>query len=520
MGYRSETWLRAAVSGPLAVIGGLSVGELTAIPLSRLASPFQSVAAFLVDHSPAPAREWAIDTFGTNDKLALMIGVGLAVAVLAVLAGILQVVRPPAGAVIVVLVALFGVVAAATRPTATAAYVIPSIVAGVVAVALLVLLCRGARGSRRGPEQSEAVTEKTAVPEGSGWSRRTFLVTAAVVAGASAVSLVVARRLAEAGGVIAERARLVLPRPASTARAVPSGVEVKGATPFLTDNADFYRIDTALQVPQLSTSDWRLRIHGMVDREVTIDWSDLMAMSAQERIITLTCVSNEVGGDLASNARWIGYPMREILARAKPHPDADMLLSTSVDGWTSGTPLDAITDGRDAMLAVGMNGTPLPLEHGYPVRQVIPGLYGFVSACKWVVDWEITRFDRAQSYWAKRGWGVKAPIKTASRIDRPAPLSTNPVGPVVVAGTAWAQHRGVRRVEVRVDDGEWNTATLATEYSTDTWRQWSWTWQATPGQHTLYCRATDAEGRTQTEQRVAPIPDGATGWHSRVVQVA
>ena len=520
MRQRSETWLRAVVSGPLAVIGGLAAGELVAIPLSRLASPFQAVSAFLVDHSPAAAREWAIDTFGTNDKLALMIGVGLAVAVLSVLAGILQVVRPPAGALIVVLVAIFGVVAAATRPTATVSYVIPSIVAGVVAVVLLVILCRGARGTNRVERRSHTADEKGCESYDSGWSRRTFLVTAAVVAGASAVSLVVARRLAEAGGVIAERARLVLPRPASSARAVPPGVEVKGATPFLTDNADFYRIDTALQVPQLSTTDWRLRIHGMVDREITLDWSDLMAMSAQERIITLTCVSNEVGGNLASNARWIGFPMSDILAMVRPHVDADMLLSTSVDGWTSGTPLDAITDGRDAMLAVGMNGAPLPLEHGYPVRQVIPGLYGFVSACKWVVDWEITRFDRAQSYWAKRGWGVKAPIKTASRIDRPAPLSTNPVGPVVVAGTAWAQHRGVRRVEVRVDDGEWNTATLATEYSTDTWRQWSWTWQATPGQHTLYCRATDAEGRTQTGQRVAPIPDGATGWHSRVVQVA
>ena len=312
----------------------------------------------------------------------------------------------------------------------------------------------------------------------------------------------------------------MLPRAKSVAPPIPSGVDVKGATPFLTSNADFYRIDTALQVPQLSTSDWRLRIHGMVDREITLDWNDLMAMSAQERIITLTCVSNEVGGDLASNARWIGYPMRDLLAMAKPHADADMLLSTSVDGWTSGTPLDAITDGRDAMLAVGMNGTPLPLEHGYPARQVIPGLYGFVSACKWVIDWEITRFDQAQSYWAKRGWGVKAPIKTASRIDTPAPLSNIAAGPVVVAGTAWAQHRGVRKVEVRVDDGEWNTATLATEYSTDTWRQWSWTWGATPGNHTLYCRATDADGKTQTDQRVAPIPDGATGWHSRVVRVA
>lgn len=211
--------------------------------------------------------------------------------------------------------------------------------------------------------------------------------------------------------------------------------------------------------------------------------------------------------------------MAEILARVGAEADADMLLSTSVDGWTSGTPLSAITDGRDAMLVIGMNGAPLPLEHGYPVRQVIPGLYGFVSACKWVIDWEITRFDRAQSYWTKRGWGEKAPIKTASRIDRPAPFASLPVGPVVVAGTAWAQHRGVRSVQVRVDDGPWQEATLAPEYSIDTWRQWTWTWDAQPGQHTLYCRATDATGATQPDTRVPPIPDGATGWHSRVMTV-
>ena len=515
-----ETWLRAVVSGMLAVLGGIAAGELAAIPLSRMASPFQAVTAFLVDNSPAPAREWAITTFGTNDKPALMIGVAIALALLSMLAGILQVARPPAGVVLVILVAAFGAFAAATRPTADVSYVIPAIVAGVVAVAILIVLGRKSIATQKVSSGPDEVLENADDTTSSGTSRRAFLVAAAVVAGASAVSLVVARRVADAGGVIAERARLVLPRAKSAAPPIPSGVDVDGATPFLTSNADFYRIDTALQVPQLSTSDWRLRIHGMVDREITLDWNDLMAMSAQERIITLTCVSNEVGGDLASNARWIGYPMRDLLAMAKPHADADMLLSTSVDGWTSGTPLEAITDGRDAMLAVGMNGTPLPLEHGYPARQVIPGLYGFVSACKWVIDWEITRFDQAQSYWAKRGWGVKAPIKTASRIDTPAPLSNIAAGPVVVAGTAWAQHRGVRKVEVRVDDGEWNTATLATEYSTDTWRQWSWTWGATPGNHTLYCRATDADGKTQTDQRVAPIPDGATGWHSRVVRVA
>ena len=320
---------------------------------------------------------------------------------------------------------------------------------------------------------------------------------------------------------IRDSAGLRLPAPVSPSRPVPAGADLRlaAATPFTTANSAFYRIDTALAVPQLEVDDWRLRVHGMVDNEFTLTWDDLMAMPAVERIITLTCVSNEVGGDLAGNARWLGFPMRDILSRAGVATDADMLLSTSVDGWTSGTPISAITDGRDALLAIGMNGEPLPIEHGYPVRQVVPGLYGFVSACKWVIDWEITRFSEAQAYWTQRGWGEQAPIKTASRIDRPAPLSTSPAGTVVVAGTCWAQHRGIRSVEVRVDDGPWQQATLAPEYSTDTWRQWSWNWAATPGQHTLYCRATDRSGATQPEQRAAPIPDGATGWHSRVLRI-
>ncbi len=531
---RTEAMLRGALAGPVAVAAGLAAGELAAIPLSAFTSPFQAVAAFLVDHSPAAAREWAITTFGTSDKGALMIGMAVGIVVIAAVAGILQVRRPPVGAVIMALFAAFGVVAALNRPTADVTYALPSIAAGVVSVAVMVVLGRAARvgdhptrheltSDAQPPD--EHIPDTTEQPAG-GWSRRAFFAAAGVVAIASAASLLIARSAARAGGVLAERAKLVLPQPKSRAKEIPAGTEldVDGITPFVSSNADFYRIDTALQVPSLSTDDWQLRIHGMVDREITLDWQDLMSMAAQERMITLTCVSNEVGGELAGNARWLGFPMRDIISRAGPHSDADMLLSTSVDGWTSGTPLEVIGDGRDAMLAIGMNGEPLPLEHGYPVRQVIPGLYGYVSACKWVIDWEITRFDRAQAYWTQRGWGVRGPIKTASRIDRPAPLSSHPPGPVVIAGTAWAQHRGVTKVEVRVDDGPWETATLATEYSTDTWRQWQWTWQATPdryesGQHTVYCRATDAAGKTQPEQRVPPIPDGATGWHNRVLMI-
>ncbi|MYR07825.1 molybdopterin-dependent oxidoreductase [Gordonia sp. SID5947] len=515
----TERYVRAGISGLVAVGCGLASGELVAPAVSPFASPYQAVAAFLVDHSPAFARQFAIDTFGTDDKSALMIGMVGVIALLATSAGALQTRRPPLGLVVVVLVAAFGMIAAATRPTADWSYIVPPVVAGLVSGVVLVVLCRGS--NPRSDDHALDVGSRDGVVPGGGWSRRRFTGVAGVLVLVSVASVVVARQVSRAGGVMAERARAMLPTASSPAPPVPGGAElhVDGVTPFVTGNDAFYRIDTALQVPQLSTRDWRLRIHGMVDREVTLSWDDLLSMPTMERVITLTCVSNEVGGDLAGNARWLGFPMRELLDRAGVRPGADMLLSTSIDGWTSGTPLAAITDGRDAMLAIGMNGEPLPLEHGYPVRQVIPGLYGFVSACKWVVDWEITRFDRAQAYWTKRGWGVQAPIKTASRIDRPAPLSKQPAGRIVVAGTAWAQHRGVRGVEVRVDDGPWQPATMSTEYSVDTWRQWTWDWDATPGQHTLHCRATDAAGRTQPEQRVAPIPDGATGWHSRVVRI-
>ncbi|QUD84500.1 molybdopterin-dependent oxidoreductase [Gordonia polyisoprenivorans] len=519
-------YLRAMTVGVLSVGVGLVAGELIAALAVAPASPVGVVGAQLIDHTPSAIREWAIDTFGTSDKTALLSGIAAAVVVLAAIAGILQFRRPPTGAAVIGAFGLVGAACAVTRPTGTALYAVPSLCAGVIGIVVLVVLSRRAIGSRRGPEPEPPEPEHP-VPEDAqpvatvGWSRRRFVAVSGGIAVLIAASGYAARRIAATGGAVAERMGLRLPAVRDVAAPItPSmGVQLPGATPFLTSAADFYRIDTALAVPQLTTRQWRLRIHGMVARELTLDWEDLMAMPARERVVTLTCVSNEVGGDLAGNARWLGYPMAEILARVGAEADADMLLSTSVDGWTSGTPLSAITDGRDAMLVIGMNGAPLPLEHGYPVRQVIPGLYGFVSACKWVIDWEITRFDRAQSYWTKRGWGEKAPIKTASRIDRPAPFASLPVGPVVVAGTAWAQHRGVRSVQVRVDDGPWQEATLAPEYSIDTWRQWTWTWDAQPGQHTLYCRATDATGATQPDTRVPPIPDGATGWHSRVMTV-
>ncbi|MGW6693897.1 molybdopterin-dependent oxidoreductase [Rhodococcus sp. NPDC054953] len=501
-----------ALSGILAAAVVLGVGELVAAPTGSGSSPFFAVGATTVDRSPAWAREFAISTFGTNDKPALFIGMSVLIVVLAAVAGTVERTRRPYGSAILLALGAVGVYAATSRPGATAADAVPTVVgvaAGIVVLRLLTARSRALDGPGPRPE---------------GISRRRFLILAATAAAAAAAAGTAGRRLADTlAGAVRNRMAFLIPSVAASNRALPippgADIAVPDGTPFVTGNDVFYRIDTALQVPMLTTDDWRLRIHGMVDREITLDWDDLVARTPIERAITLTCVSNEVGGPLAGNATWIGYPIGDLLDEAGVHPDADMLLSTSVDGFTVGTPIAVLRDGRDAILAVTMNGQPLPFEHGYPVRQVVPGLYGFVSATKWVVDWEVTRFDRVSAYWTRRGWAERAPIKTASRIDVPASFGRVAAGEVLVAGTAWAQHRGIGRVEVRVDDGPWREAALAEEYSIDTWRQWTWRWQATPGTHTLQVRATDRGGAVQTEQRAAPIPDGASGWHTRTVTI-
>jgi DMSO/TMAO reductase YedYZ molybdopterin-dependent catalytic subunit len=231
-------------------------------------------------------------------------------------------------------------------------------------------------------------------------------------------------------------------------------------------------------------------------------------------------VSNEVGGELIGNAVWLGYPIRELLARAAPTADADMVLSRSVDGFTASTPLEVLQDEREAILALGMNGEPLPLEHGFPVRMVVPGLYGYVSATKWVVELEVTRFDRARAYWSDRGWSERGPIKISSRIDVPRSGQGLDAGTVTVAGVAWHQHTGIEAVEVQVDDGEWRDATLATAISVDTWVQWHYDWDAEPGQHTLRVRAISTDGEVQTAERAPVAPDGATGLHERSFEVS
>ena len=362
-------------------------------------------------------------------------------------------------------------------------------------------------------------------PTGStaGWpARRQFLVAAGVTAAAAAIGEVGGRSLATRKNVSLAQQSLRFPKAAEPVAPLPRGVNlpIPGISPFITPNGQFYRVDTAILVPQVDPSNWQLRIHGMVAREITVTFDELLHRPLIEDYLTLCCVSNPVDGPYIGNAKWLGASLAALLREARPQRGADQLLATSVDGFTSGTPLSVVLDGRDALVAVAMNGTALPTEHGFPARLVVPGLYGYVSACKWVVDLEVTTFAAAQAYWVPLGWSAMGPIKTESRIDVPSNGSPVKAGKVPVAGVAWAQHKGIEAVEARVDNGPWNEATLATVPGIDTWRQWVWEWDAAPGTHVIEARATDKTGYTQTSLVENVAPNGASGYPSTQVTVS
>ena len=314
---------------------------------------------------------------------------------------------------------------------------------------------------------------------------------------------------------------VVLPTPATPLEPLPQGLEemVRGVSSFRTPNSSFYRIDTALVLPRVDAGSWELTIDGDVDTPFTLSYQDLLAMPMVERDITLTCVSNEVGGQYVGGARWLGVRVRDLLERAGVRDGVDQIFSRSTDGMTISTPVQALTDDRDALVAVGMNGEPLPVAHGFPARLVTPGLYGFVGATKWLTRMTATTYAAKRAYWTERDWAIDAPIYTESRIDTPKPLSTQPAGQVTIGGVAWAQQRGIAKVEVKIDDADWQEAKLGPDAGIDYWRQWYLPWDAAPGRHTLLVRATDETGKTQTDARQTPFPQGATGWHSVVVTV-
>ncbi len=572
-----------AWAGALAglVAGGLALGvaQLVAGLIKPESFPVVAVGNVVVDNSPAWLKDFAIRSFGSNDKTVLIGGVLVVLAVVAAVIGVLARRRLAYGAGGLGLFAVVGLLAVLTRPGAGVLDAVPTLVGVLAGIwALRWLLDRAAvmsyaPGSERPsapvlPAPVAADLDDTSTASGaSGASDASAASTVSAAsapsgaAGASAASgasdgverpavmraggqvyTFDRRRLftGVAGGVVvagaatwlgrglegrqvadSARVSVALPKPAVAAKPLPQGVDlgIDGLSPFVTKNQDFYRVDTALIVPSVDPQQWRLRIHGMVDKPVEITYADLLKRPLTEADVTLTCVSNEVGGEYVGNARWLGARMADLLREAGIRPGADMLLSTSDDGFTAGTPVDVVMDGRDALFAVAMNGEVLPVEHGFPVRQVVPGLYGYVSATKWVVDVKVTRFDQDEAYWTPRGWSAKGPIKVQSRIDLPASGASVKAGRTTVAGVAWAQHTGISAVEVCVDGGEWRQAKLAQVPGPDTWRQWSLDWDATPGRHTIAVRATDAAGRSQTDQQAPPAPDGATGWHTIEVKV-
>ncbi|MBL7256988.1 molybdopterin-dependent oxidoreductase [Paractinoplanes lichenicola] len=545
--------VRAGLSGVAAAAVAVGAAEVVAVLTGPLSAPLIAVGGVVVDNVPAAVKDFGVRVFGVHDKTALIVGTSILLAAYAYGVGVaaLRSWRLAVGGI--GLFALVGVLAALTRHDAGVFAWLPTVAGAALAVWTLRLLLEqagvlpaeaapartpaeeqaawaGVLGTRAGtgrsattgnipqradgPDHDGASTARPGAgqdPYGKG--RRGFLQGLGIAAGVAVVSGLAGRWLTSRQAVTAARSEVVLPKPRQTAPPVPAGVQVPGVTPYISPNKDFYRIDTALIPPRVDPTTWQLRIHGMVRNPITITWEQLLQRPMIERYVTLACVSNEVGGDLIGNALWLGTPIRELLEEAGPLPGADQVIQRSVDGWTCGSPTSALMDGRDALLAVGMNSEPLPVNHGFPVRMVVPGLYGYVSACKWITEIELSRFSDFDAYWVPRGWAAQAPIKTESRIDTPRDGGKRPAGTVVVGGVAWAQHRGITKVEVQVDDGEWAEASLAATVSSDTWREWSWSWPATAGEHSLRVRATDGQGVTQTSTPAPPAPDGASGWH-------
>ncbi|WP_461190355.1 molybdopterin-dependent oxidoreductase [Arthrobacter sp. Z4-13] len=472
-----------------------------------------AVGGAVIDAVPPGVKDWAIALFGAADKVALLVGLGLVMAALAALGGVVEDRHPLRGVAVIAAFGIVGLAAVLTRAQSTFIAVALPVLTAVVAGVLLRFLIR--RLQRWGSEEPQAAAD--AAP-----ARRRFL--QALTGGAvfTVIGGALAAKWRGASVAVSEaRSRVALPTPVSPAPPVPPTAEagVEGIQPLVTPNPDFYRIDTALTVPSVDPDTWVLKVTGMVDREVELTFAELLAKPLTERHVTIACVSNNVGGDLIGNARWLGWPVRDLLAIAGPQPGADMVLSRSVDGWTAGTPLEVLTDNRDALLAVGMNGEPLPLEHGFPVRLVVPGLYGYVSATKWVTGLKVTRFADDAAYWTPRGWSERGPIKTSSRIDVPRSGRTVKAGAVMFGGVAWAQHRGIERVELRVNRGPWQQAELAAGISLDTWYQWKLGLELTAGQYEVQVRATDIAGKVQDEQNRPVAPDGATGFHTIRVDV-
>ncbi|MBY5163544.1 sulfite oxidase [Salsipaludibacter albus] len=514
---------RAAAALAGAVGAGLALGltELFAGLLDGMPSLVDAVAAQVVAILPGDLLTWGIETFGERDRL--VIGLGVVVVVLAVGAAAGLMARTgrggEAGALFVAF-GLIGIVSAlgdvATIPWVTTIAVVVAVAAGFGATWVLV-------AGRRGDGMLDVVRSDGREPVAL--DRRTFLAAAGAVGGVAALAGVGGRLLGRPPAVDPDAASLaeMLPDPVSTLPPAPAAasLDVDGLTPLFVPNEDFYRIDTALTgAPRVDVATWRLRIHGLVERERSFSFEELVDRGLVESDVTIACVSNEVGGGLVGNARWTGVPLAPLLDEVGVLDGGTQLVGRAVDDFTVGFPTEIARDGRDAMIAVAMNGEPLPVAHGFPARLIVPGLYGYVSATKWLSDIELTGWDDFDAYWVPRGWSKEGPVKTQARIDTPGEGAGVAAGDVTVAGVAWAPTRGIEAVEVRVDDGAWQEATLSEPLDDDTWVQWQLPVALEPGGHRLAVRATDGTGQTQPEERTAPHPNGAQGWHTVQVDAA
>jgi len=521
-------WRIGAVAGLASAAAGLAIGELLASIWTSLESPVVSVGNRVVDNVPRWLKTWAIETFGTNDKAVLLGTVALLLAAGAAALGILAVRRGIRfGLIGIGIFSAVGMLASLGRGSSGVLAPLPSLVGGLVAGGTLALLMHrgnldfaGERPAQTQPAQTPSAQTPPAqsmllkVP-----NRRQFLGTAAGVTAGAVVIGGAARWLRSQGVAAAERLKIVLPRPTNALADPPAAVElgVAEVSPFFTPTSEFYRIDTALTVPQVDLSSWTLEVMGQVNTPITLSYEQLLERPMVEADITIDCVSNEVGGDLIGTARWLGCRLDDLLKEAGVSATADQIVGRSVDGFTAGFPT-ALLDGRDALVAIAMNGEPLPAKHGFPARLIVPGVYGYVSATKWLSQIELTTFEAFQGYWIPRGWSVDGPIKTQSRIDTPRNGTTVQAGSTIpIAGVAWAPIRGISKVEVRIDNGPWQEANLGQEYQATTWRQWKLDWKPSSGEHKIAVRATDGEGATQTDQLAPVAPDGATGWHTIIV---
>ena len=536
----------AAAAGVVSAAVALGVGEAVTGLEGPGPSLVTAVGTEFIDRFAASLKDLAVRLFGTNDKPALVVGIVITSLLLGAVFGIAAARRFAVGVVGFVGFGAVGLWAYLRDPLGTTgtgiAAAVAAVAAGVASLAVLLRLAartsesvgddvidviddgvdaRGTAGVVDGVAAGGTIVAAPPSPMDVGRPRRReFLVGAAVLGVGAASTAVLGRRLRSSSSAEATRRSVAIPRPASSRPAPASQpFAVPGLSPYITPNTDFYRIDTALVVPQVEVGTWRLDITGLVDRPFSLTYDELLRLDAVEEAVTLQCVSNEVGGDLVDNAVWQGVPLAALLERAGVRNEASQIVGRSVDRWTAGFPTDIARDGRVALVAYAMNGEPLPTRHGFPARLVVAGLYGYVSATKWLREIELTTWDSFDGYWISRGWAKNGPIKTMSRIDVPGGGDRLAAGRTAIAGVAWAPARGVRAVEIRIDDDEWRPCRIGDVASENTWVQWLYEWDAAPGDHEISVRAIAADGDVQTGDIASPAPDGATGWHTRRVRV-